>query len=232
MLGGFGRHSSDLRFSTLRWNDKVMFDSSGTLTVPTIIANNAEVGCLTNPILTDKPGTSRASIADIVEHYIGLVTEGNFSFSRDVWVQNYESAGPDMLLVPEHPSLLLMPSGSAFGSQCVPDNYFAFMRVHISFLMSADMFFDASINVKMNLLKNGSVVSSSSIKLRNFNSEPSNYPATLTLDDIIVVQPGDTLDINFDYQASDIFKGIFILPGSTNSYANFELLGFTTELND
>jgi len=102
----------------------------------------------------------------------------------------------------------------------------------MSFLIDAAMYYNGWLKITASIQKNGNTVCSSKIKLRNLEMEPVNFPATLVIDDVIIVSGGDEINVVFDYEASDIYKGIFILPDQSNTYGNFELLGFLTSLND
>lgn len=206
-----------------------MFDNSGTMTVPSLVADNASIGCLNNPILTDKLGLSRASLNSFFEFYTNNDTSGTFTIPLEYWNKNYESAGPVILKATED-ALLTMPA--TFDSACVPEQYFAALRVHMSLLIDASMYFNAWVKLTANIQKNGNTVASSKIKLRNIEMEPVNFPMTMVIDDVIIVGPGDEINIVFEYEASDIYKGIFVLPDYNNTYCNFEVLGFLTTLND
>jgi hypothetical protein len=229
MLGGFGRHNSDLRFSTLRWNDRPIFDNQGTLKIPAIVTDTGSFGCLTNPIFTDKAGMSRAGLNSFFEFYTGETTTGTFSIPLEYWNKNYESAGP-VMLKSTGDALLTMPV--TFGDACVPEQYAAALRVHMSFLVDAQMYYNGWIKLTANIQRNGNTVSSSTVKLRNFEMDPMNFPMTIPIDDVIIVGPSDEINVEFSYQSSDIYKGIFVLPGNNNTYGNFEVLGFLTTLND
>lgn len=228
MSAGFGRRNQELRFSSLRWNDKLMFDNDGTMTVPTLVVENASIGCLNNPILTDKPGMSRASLNSFFEFYTNNETGGTFTIPLEYWNKNYESAGPVILKATED-ALLTMPA--TFDSACVSEDYVAALRVQMSFSIDASMYLNSWVRLKVNLQNNGSTVSKASTKLRTLDMEPVNYPLTLNIDDVIIVRPGDKINIVFEYSASDFYKGIFILDDN-NTYGNFEVLGFLTTLND
>lgn len=229
MLGAFGRHGTELRFTSLRWNDKIMFDSSGVMTVPSLVVENATVGCLNNPILTDKVGLSRAGLNSFFEFYTDSNTSGTFTIPLEYWNKNYESNGAVILKATEN-ALLTMPA--TFDNACVAEQYNAALRVHMSFLIDAAMYYNGWLKITASIQKNGNTVCSSKIKLRNLEMEPVNFPATLVIDDVIIVSGGDEINVVFDYEASDIYKGIFILPDQSNTYGNFELLGFLTSLND